>query len=737
VSTETPTAAEVIKNLPAGDQKILNEALVPAAQRDSQAIARILKTLSPADQAIVQRALDAVENRQQFIDRISKDWSADDKARLSDILRPVETPEEALDRIKSGLPSKDQSALQAAFEKATKAGFQLAAPSVNENVSIHAVMLPYDVCKSMFGGKIANRYAAIEVIVSNRSADAAMIVQNLYIDYSNWLLGGVIGGQPPPPLKPHESGIDKGHIASLDSRLVRGDLLNASVWSARNTVIRALQLAGSIAAAYQFSIEEKGIISGIAAFTGQVVPGVETFWPDNTIAQANRISDFGFQVNKVVGKQSAEIIVAFYPISRFLTPGVQDLLKRAPALLFTPGQMIFDNKTFHLVQVDAPELLSSEERTVVQNYLKCVEADHRSESRKQLCDSSTKGSGSNGGSTLLRFINSFSLNNVRVVVGGIMTVDVTSIPPAIQDITVTGGNTAGTWAQSGQVKAVVKGKYLTGASLNILEADKYGITDAAAVTTGSTDTVLNIQFTLTKPIPSDTVFTVTLSKKTTVDGAEKTLTSNPYLLKVSYPPPQPKITAVAPPVDGKVAITGADLFDANGTLAITLLPTGAAGLKNVTVSKDAITAKPTEIDIDLSKLGQTLQPACWQPQVSISALLVPGPTAFAQPQAVKIDSAESDGKKVTVKGSGFIDLKDCKSPLKFQVQNDTVPPQDATGYKLVSDKEVTLDSPDLSKGSWKVNAIVGDQQQATAAIKQATKAAAAKPAAPVPPAKKK
>jgi hypothetical protein len=491
-----------------------------------------------------------------------------------------------------------------------------------------------------------------------------------------------------------------------------------------------LELAGSLAAGYQFSIKEKGIIRGIGAFNGQVVPGAEAFWPDSTIAQANRVSDFGFQVNKVVGKQSAEIVVAFYPISRFLTPGIQDIFRKAPALLFTPGEMIFDDKTFELIKADAPKILSDAERTELQKFLKCLGGDQTPEHVKE-CDTSTLDPEvKNPGSTLHAFLDSFSLNNVRVVVGGIMTVDLASIPPSIEEIDVTGGDTAATWAQAGQVKAVVKGRFLTGASVTILEAAKYGITDAASVTTGSSDTALNIQFTLTKPIPADTVLTVTLTKKTTVEGVDKTLTSNPYLLKVSYNPPQPKITAVTPPAGGKLALTGTDMYDVNATLAIVLHPTTPTGLKDVTVPKDAITAKATEIDIDMSKV--TLQPGCWLPQVSISAVPVPGSTTFAEAQVVKIDSAVSDGKATTVKGSGFIDLKDCKSPLKFQVQSGSATAQDVTGYKLVSDTEVTFDSPDLTKGTWNALAIVNDKQQATKAITKATAAAATKPGAAKP-----
>lgn len=416
-----------------------------------------------------------------------------------------------------------------------------------------------------------------------------------------------------------------GHIATVESRLVRGDLLDASVWSKRNITIRALQLVGGLAAGYQFSIKEKGILKGIGAFNGQVVPGAETFWPDSSIAQANRISDFGFQVNKMVAQQSAELIVAFYPVSRFLTPGLQAIFRKAPALLFAPTSAAFDNNAFNLLQRYAPDTLSTDERGKLQEYLK---------DPKDPKYATVEGCRLSEGCRLNGFLNSFSLNHVRVVVGGIMTVDVATIAPAIEEIAMDGGNTAATWAEAGTKTGTVSGEYLAGSDVTILNAATYGITGAAAVPTGSTDTALKIQFTLSKPLAADTVLTVTLTKKTTVDGQDKTLTSNPYLLKVAYNPPQPKITAVTADT-GKVTITGSDLYDVNATLAVSLHPSVATGLKDVAVPKDAITAKATEIDIDLTKITSldpkgTLQPACWTPNVSISGVPVPGASAFAQ-----------------------------------------------------------------------------------------------------------
>lgn len=646
-----------------------------------------------------------VETPEQTVRRVLQQNQAQ-AAVVAEALHAQETPQQAIDRISTSLPDKDRAILATAFQQALKQGFELSTPNVHNNVSVHAVLLPYDICKAIFGNEIARRYTAVEVIVSNRTDDAALIVQNIYINYLEWKLAGGLGRSFTNELNGYEAGTDKGHIASLESRIVRGDLLDASAWSLRNTTIRALQLAGTLAAGYQFSIKEKGLLKGIGAFNGQVIPGAEAFWPDGSTAQANRISDFGFQVNKVVAKQSAELIVAFYPVSRFLTPGLQAIFRKAPALLFAPTSVAFDDKAFELLRQYAPAALSVEERALIQNYLKGhdnVNGD---------------------GQRLNNFLNEFSLNHVQVVVSGVMAVDLATIPPSIEEIVMDGGNTAATWAVAGLKTATVNGKYLTGSSVTILNGATYGITDAAAVTTGSSDTALKIQFTLSKPLPADTVLTVTLSKTATIDSQKKTLTSNPYLLRVTYNPPQPKITGVT--TDGKkVTIAGNDFYNVNSTLAVTLHPTIAKGLMDVGVPNDALVVQPAEIDIDLTKL--TLQPACWTPNVSISSLPVPGASAFAQPPKPTLVGATVNGNQVVVTGTGFLDLSECKSKLEFQVQNGTAAAEPVKNLKIDSLTQATFDAPDLSSGTWNVLVLVDGKQQATTSIPR--------PAAANPPAR--
>ena len=62
--------------------------------------------------------------------------------------------------------------------------------TVTGNVTAQAVLIPRKIAKAVFGGKIADEYAVVQLTINNKSSDAALIVQGVYIDYSRWALAG-------------------------------------------------------------------------------------------------------------------------------------------------------------------------------------------------------------------------------------------------------------------------------------------------------------------------------------------------------------------------------------------------------------------------------------------------------------------------------------------------------------------------------------------------------------------
>jgi hypothetical protein len=220
--------------------------------------------------------------------------------------------------------------------------------TVGASVTASAVLIPQSDVRRIFGKETATKYAVIEVNLGNKSSDAALIIHEVFIDYTQWALAGSgntspsVGGLQQGTPDQFQANTSPNQIASEEYRVVRGQLLDAQLWSARNWTVRLLTLAAGLAGGYSFAFKEKGIAKGIAAFSGVFVPGVEKAWPDDMVDQINRVSDFGYSTNKVVAKQGAEIIVCFFPIDRFLTPGFRKLFMKSPALFFAPFQMLLD-----------------------------------------------------------------------------------------------------------------------------------------------------------------------------------------------------------------------------------------------------------------------------------------------------------------------------------------------------------------------------------------------------------
>lgn len=230
----------------------------------------------------------------------------------------------------------------ALLDAAAKEGVELPAKiTVQNNVGVTAVLLTQPSVRRLFGKEIADTYAVVELTISNRSADAAFVLHSAYIDTTRWALSGGTSGPPKVPSPPYTSHTHPNQIASAEARIARGQLLDAQQWSARNWTIRLLTVAGSLASGYSFAFKETGIAKGIAAFSGTFVPGVAFAWPDGSVAQLNRISDFGYQTNKVIAKQNADIIVCFFPMDIFLSPPFRSLFLKSPGLFLSPYQILF------------------------------------------------------------------------------------------------------------------------------------------------------------------------------------------------------------------------------------------------------------------------------------------------------------------------------------------------------------------------------------------------------------
>ncbi len=634
--------------------------------------------------------------------------------------------------------------------------------TVKGNVTVQAVLIPFDVGKRVFGREIAKKYAIVQVTINNKSADAALIVQGAFLDYHDWALAGLAitpPGSAPTCVEgtdeeiagdPHQSqyqACTKGaQVASEDARIARGQLLDAQPWTWRNLLMNSLSLTGAVASAYSFSLKEKGIIKGIAAFNGNVIPGLGILLPDPTVGQLNRISDFGYQTNKVIPKQGSDIIVCFFPIDRFLTPGFKTIFLKEPALFLSPYELLVDKNSRERIRswrwfihfsVNPQSMVSTittkkldELAKALPCYLRVVQAEQTAQQHAyhvnpnadpktvmaEMLAARQKTEGACGINEelvlALDTLGAVSLNTVRIVIDGVMTVETGAVPSTIQSIEFDDGNhNPEIWTVPGEKKGTIKGAYLTDGVPQIKEAQDLGLSDVKAIPEGSTDKALRFSFKLTKPITSGKTLTFSVQKKS--KDSDKPVTSMEFLFPVSYMFPPPEISNIEYK-DKKITVTGKNFFGNEENKISVHLKNGGQDV-SVTPTKQT----PEELDFDAP--DELKSPGCWTVVVSIGMMTAaPGKNSFAVEPAPSIASAKVSGNSVEVQGDGFVDTSSCGgSSITFQlVEDKTGATPVSTKIMKASDKNPTLQLPEeAKKGSWKVQVLLGKEVKSSAALK--------------------
>jgi hypothetical protein len=372
-----------------------------------------------------------------------------------------------------------------AIDNAGKKGIPLTVTSnVNDEASLQAVLIPASLARKIFGKEVAQNYAVVEVIISNRDTKASLVVHSVFLDYSKWLLSGTSNADQKPlsGLDPTQAATVSSQVASIESRLVRGELLDAQQWTARNWTIRTLTFLGTAAVAFEFPFSTD-VTKGIGAFNGTVVPGASALWPDGTVNQINRISDFGFQTNKIIPKQSSDILVAFFPIDRFLTKGFRGEFLKDTAAWFVPSEMLADPKTepefekiakplvdglLTNITADSANSDNFKGRMLKAMLAKCgpaiaLGATSPANDTASATDGPASAVPESTDCQIQDLVNGISLNNIHVVIEGAMTVDVNTVPATIYSVDFKNGNLPSIWTTTGTNQSgSIAGVYLTG-----------------------------------------------------------------------------------------------------------------------------------------------------------------------------------------------------------------------------------------------------------------------------------
>ena len=614
--------------------------------------------------------------------------------------------------------------------------------NVRDHVDASAVLIPAHDASRIFGPEIGRHYAVVEVNVGNKSPDAALVIHSIFIDYTRWGLSGVAPGDGDS--QDDDSGKDwrtqyqsqtrSTQVASEEYRLVRGQFLNAQTWRTRSWVMRLLTLAGNVAGAYTFSLNEQGIIKGIAAFNGVVVPGINTAWPDTGQDQMNRINDLGFKAEKFVAKGGSEVVVCFFPIDRFLTPGFRKLFLKAPSLSFAPDLLLLDKSIQKdVVNVLGEDLgvtpaaldLNSTQQVLpkLHEYMPCYVnilndakmdrhadvtlyakmkrtalegclhkfglmrevKDGRETGALTLDPTNPKAQYDFATFVALDHISQISLNKVSVTIDGVMTVDTSGIAPKVDSVSFddvagcAGPNAPCFWSPvvaGGARTGTISGSYLTDGKVSITGSGEAKVSGVTTVSEGSSDQQLRFSFKLEQGVTNgDLAFKVSKQQR----GSDKPLESDPFVVHIGGGGagslggglPQPSVTEVKVKDDTTLSVEGSDFFDTpTYRLGITLI--APDDKKEVEVEQSALTIKDDKhLEVKIPDEADT--PGCWRVTATINSTAAgPPPKNNTFSVQPKVTSVTRDGDKIIVAGEGLDALTCGNKPVAVTLINGDV-----------------------------------------------------------------
>ena len=552
--------------------------------------------------------------------------------------------------------------------------------TVKDNVSIEAVLLPPEISKRVFGKNISDTYAAILVNVANRSNEATLLLHSVYLDYSGWGFRGLRRNAQQncvaPPFKASgfhrnqqlekwQAGVSTCEVSSVEYRIVRGQMLQAQPWTLRNFAVRGLELIGTIAAGYA-TFGHADVARFLNAYNGVAVPALDKFWMDDTVGQLNRISDFGFRNDKAIPQQASDIIVAFFPLDRFLTPLMKKIYFQSPALFFNPIAMAIDPTVANSKYLGPLLDAAFDNKTAKDNAFKgaikllatapaqpaeCA-AEVQNEALKKRCAEAeanqAKWELDLQNNPLLNFVQGFSLSRVQLVITGSMTVDVDTLPATISDFECTQKD-AELWAVPGTKTCVIHGKYLAGGRPVFPDAETLGISDIETIEEGSGSEELRFRFKLSEPLDPPVTLRMRVTKSSAKGGRQ--VDSTEFTKKMSFVPAKPSIAnAELNEAKDKLLLTGSNFHGGpKANLTVKLIKEG----KNTPLSLEEHTATRLTVSVKDVPAGD------YEVVVANAAgpsdgrkVTIPAKPEVSQPEPPKPGPAKTEPPKVAAPKSG-------------------------------------------------------------------------------------
>jgi hypothetical protein len=292
-----------------------------------------------------------------------------------------------------------------------------------------------------------------------------------------------------------------GQVATVGALDVQDQDTEDAVFSPRNKAVKAITLIGQVASGYAF-IWSGDAAKGIGAYNSAFVENVNKLWPDRRIDQEKNILSLGYRTDRstAIAKDDHGSYYAFFPLKVFLSPTLTRLFLDSPAVFLNPAESLFEyslgrhdsntatgtgisqnpdrntkkesSRITPLVRMllDLTDGIETQARsrfkpteTQATNKISQLLIDLASPCPKAPCPFLAKSQSdeaknqdesaqdSNNNYDLYRILaekylfQRASLNSVQIVVRGVMTVSVDSVPPTIDDVTCDKEKESASW----------------------------------------------------------------------------------------------------------------------------------------------------------------------------------------------------------------------------------------------------------------------------------------------------
>jgi hypothetical protein len=264
-----------------------------------------------------------------------------------------------------------------------------------------------------------------------------------------------------------------GQVATIGAIDIQDEVTEDSVFSRRNLIINGLTLVGQVAGGYAF-VGSTAAVQGIGAFNSAFVPNLAKFWPDRRLDQEKFLLALGYRTDQTtaIAKDDHGSYYAFFPLATFLTPNLQKLFLDALAVFMNPAEAFLEPNA--LAEIKSQQLPSKKdkvgplrqmlwamaqtissgssnhltpEQLLVDLSSSCHENPNKAQGKTQDENQSENTCPSCGDPTASTFnacVNRIaaektlfakaSLNSAKIVVRGVMTIEIDAISPTIGDV---------------------------------------------------------------------------------------------------------------------------------------------------------------------------------------------------------------------------------------------------------------------------------------------------------------